>query len=83
MSSLQTLTLAYLGSLTSVEGLSGLSSLQTLEFKASPWAPMDQLISLPNLSALTGLEVKYQCQPRLTGLLQAWVEGDLTRRVHI
>ena len=49
---------------------------QTLEFIEPFLAPMNKLKSLPDLSGLAGLAVKYSdTQPRLKAMLQAWDEG--------
>ena len=74
---LHTLELSYLSSLTSVEGLSGCALLRSLEFsETSSYSSMDKLSSLPDLSGLSEISVKYdKCQPRLKALLRAWIEG--------
>ena len=70
---LHTLTLNDLKSLTSVDVLSGCAALRSLEIN-DPYNPMGKLQSLPDLSALSGLEVKGDFK-----LLEPWEQGSRKR----
>ena len=76
MAALLALTLKGLHSLTSVDVLSSCASLRMLELKEYSNVPMDKLVSLPDMSGLEGLEIKYDtCTDRLKKLLSAWDAG--------